>query len=75
METFGQGNTAYWTNTERQLEAKILNVLGGGGGGGTVGCGVVDPVAAPSGSCALYFNQLAGSLWGWNGVSWTPIVV
>jgi hypothetical protein len=75
-ETFSQGNVPWWTNTERQLLAKILNAIGGGGGGGGgVSCGAVNPVAAPSSTCAIYFNTAAGSLWAWNGSAWLPLVV
>ena len=53
----------------------VSNITGGGGGGGGVTCGAVDPVAAPSGSCALYVNTVAQSLWYWDGVSWTALIV
>jgi hypothetical protein len=57
-ESFGQGNSVPWhTNTERQLESKILLTLaagGGGGGAGMVGVGSPEGViVAPAGTTYL----------------------
>ena len=64
-----------WQLLELALLQQIVDAGGGGAGGGAVTCGVVDPVAAPSGSCALYVNTVAQSLWYWDGVSWTALIV
>ena len=47
---------------------------GGGGGSGSVLCGAVDPVAAPSGTCGLYYRTNDGSLWKWNGAAWQALL-
>jgi hypothetical protein len=58
--------------------AAILYLLDGGGGGGGGGgeslCGAVDPVAAPSGTCGLYFNTVAQSFWAWDGANWIQLI-
>jgi hypothetical protein len=52
----------------------LQNLSTGGGLGGAVTCGTTDPVAAPSGSCGMYFRKDNGTLWAWNGVSWTELI-
>lgn len=60
---------------EVYLLCQIVNNGGGGGGGSSgVTCGLVDPVAAPTGSCGLYLNQSTGSLWGWDGSAWFALI-
>jgi hypothetical protein len=78
-ETFGQGNTAWWTNTERQLEAKILNKLsaGGTGGAGIVAAGSPQGVVtAPPGT--TYLDSSTGSLWmketGVGNTGWLQLI-
>lgn len=43
-------------------------------GGGSVTCGAADPVAAPTGSCGLYFRTDTGGLWAWNGAAWVALI-
>lgn len=38
----------------------------GGGGGGVTCANAADPVAAPTGTCALYYRSDNGSLWSWS---------
>jgi hypothetical protein len=81
-ETFSQGNVPWWTNTERQLEAKILNAIGSGGGGGTGGAGVVGAgspegvVTAPPGTS--YFDSVDKVFWikqtGTGNTGWYQLV-
>ncbi len=52
----------------------VSAIAAGGGSGGGVACGAVNPVAAPSGTCALYFNTVAHSLWVWNGAAWEALI-
>jgi hypothetical protein len=42
----------------------------GGGGGSGVTCGIVDPVAAPTGSCGIYYRTDTGKMWVWDGAVW-----
>ncbi len=63
-----------WQLIELGLLQQIVDG-GGAGGGGGVTCGAVDPVAAPTGSCAIYFNTAAHSLWAWNGAAWEALIV
>ena len=58
---------------QTQLLCEILNSAAGSGGGGVL-CGVLNPVAAPTGTCALYYRIDNGSLWMWNGVTWVPLI-
>lgn len=51
----------------------IANSISGGGASG-VTCGTADPVAAPSGTCGLYYRTDNGSLWKWNGAAWEEII-
>lgn len=55
------------------LLCQIL-LAGGGGGGVSVSCGIVNPVAAPTGSCAIYYRTDNGAVWVWNGAGWLPII-
>lgn len=52
----------------------IRGISGGGGSGGGVTCSTADPVAAPSGSCALHYRTDNGSLWKWNGAAWQALL-
>lgn len=47
-------------------------IAGGGGGGssGSVTCGAVPPVAAPTGSCGLYYDTNTTALYFWDGAAW-----
>ncbi len=47
---------------------------GGGGSSGGVTCGTTNPVAAPTGTCALYYRTDDGSLWKWNGAAWGQLL-
>lgn len=88
-ETFSQGNVPWWTNPERVLEAKILNVIAGGGGGGGAGGGAGsifrgttnDPngVVTCGTSAGLYYNENTGAWWQFEGgagsnVGWVEII-
>lgn len=42
----------------------------GGGGTGSVLCGAVAPVAAPTGTCALYYDTVTTALYYWDGAAW-----
>ncbi len=64
-ETYSQGDVPFYTNTERVLEAKILNKLNTGagtGGPGVVGVGSPEGVVtAPPGTS--YFDTSTDSFW------------
>jgi|SRR6185436_5583269 len=47
------------------VDCEILQA-GGTGGQSCLLCGDVDPVAAPSCTCAMYYNKMMGALWIWN---------
>lgn len=51
-----------------------ISTGGGGGGSGSVLCGAADPVAAPTGTCGLYYRTDNGSLWKWNGAAWEALI-
>lgn len=57
--------------TEKQLLAALVYIqctTNGGGGGGT-SCGAGAPVAAPTGTCALYIDTDTGTIYAYyNGV-------
>lgn len=56
--------------------AKLLcdiSVSGGVGGGGAI-CGDVDPVDAPTGTCAIYINRINSTLWYWDNTLTTWIL-
>ena len=55
---------------QTQLLCEILALSGGDTGGSGVGCGVVDPVAAPAGGCGIYYRTDTGSVWIWDGAAW-----
>ncbi len=55
-----------------------IAAAGGGGGGssGGVTCGVAAPVAAPTGTCGVYVQQIVPpAFWVWDGAAWQAIVV
>jgi hypothetical protein len=55
------------------LELGLLQQIvdgGGTGGSGGVNCGAADPVAAPAGSCAIYYRTDTGTIFIWNGAAW-----
>lgn len=52
------------------LNEIVTNGTGGGGGSGEVLCGAVDPVAPPTGPCALYFQTVSQALYAWDGAAW-----
>jgi len=50
---------------------------GGGGGTGSVLCAAAaDPVAAPSGTCGIYYRLDNGKVWIWNSgaAAWNQIL-
>jgi hypothetical protein len=52
----------------------LLDSGGSGGGGGSATCGLVDPVAAPTGDCGLYYNTVDQSFWAWSGSAWVELI-
>lgn len=62
-----------WLQT--QLLCEILAVAGGGAGGGAVTCGLVNPVAAPTTTCGIYYRTDTGSIWLWDGAAWQQKIV
>lgn len=76
-ETFSQGNVPWWTNTERQLEAKILNVVTGGGGGGEAGAGSPEGVVTADPG-TTYFDTTNEIFWvkqtGAGNTGWYQLV-
>jgi hypothetical protein len=62
---------------EIYLLCQIASSGGGGGGGGGAGvtCGAVDPVAAPSGTCGLYYRTDNGGVWIWTGAAWLQVII
>jgi hypothetical protein len=58
-----------WMLLELALLQQIVNNGGGGSGGSTL-CGAGAPVAAPSGTCALYINTVDGTLYEFYNGSW-----
>jgi hypothetical protein len=73
-ETYSTGTTPFWTDPLRVIEQKILTKLNTGVGGGGVTCGAADPVAAPTGTCGLYFKTSNGTLWAWTGAAWLELI-
>jgi hypothetical protein len=64
-----------------QTQLLCLLVTGGGTGGGGATCGSGAPVAAPSGTCGLYYDNdsgspTAGGLWFWDngGSAWVKML-
>lgn len=47
---------------------------GGGTGGSGITCGTSDPVAAPAGTCGIYYRTDNGAVWFWNGVAWVVLI-
>ena len=48
-----------------QSQLLIDIAAGGGGGSSCLLCGDVDPVAAPTCECGLYYNRISGGVWVW----------
>ncbi len=48
----------------------VAGITGGGGSGGGVTCGNGVPVAAPTGSCGLYYDKLTNIIYQWDGAAW-----
>ncbi len=46
----------------------------GAGGGGGITCGTVDPVAAPTGTCAIYYRKDTAKFWYWDGAAWQVFI-
>lgn len=63
-----------WEAIKVSLLCQIAAGGGGGGGGSGVTCGVANPVAAPTGTCGLYYRTDDGSLWKWNGAAWGQLL-
>jgi len=65
---------------EVYLLCQIANSGAGGGGGASVTCGAIDPVAAPVGSCSVYYETAAGvtpsSIWIWDSglAAWVKVL-
>lgn len=59
---------------ETSLLCQIMSSGGGGGGGGGATCGTTDPVAAPTGSCGIYYRTDNGALWAWTGSVWLQLI-
>lgn len=47
---------------------------GSSGSGGGITCGVVNPSAAPSGSCAIYYRTDTLQMWFWDGAAWQIVI-
>lgn len=61
------------------LDTIAVNGTGGGGGGGgaaadIVTCADVDPVAAPTGTCAIWINRVSTAVFFWNSTTATWIL-
>lgn len=56
------------------LLCQIASGSSSGGGGGAT-CGTSDPVAAPSGSCGIYYRTDSGAFWYWSGSAWVQFIV
>ncbi len=61
---------AEWRMIELGLLQQIVDGGGGGGGGSGVTCGNGVPVAAPTGSCGLYYDKLTNIIYQWDGAAW-----
>jgi hypothetical protein len=48
----------------------LRGISTGGGVGGSVACGAGAPVAAPSGTCALYIDTNTGALYSYYSGAW-----
>lgn len=59
---------------EIYLLCQIATSGAGGGGSSGVTCGVVDPVAAPTGSCGVYYRTDNGAVWVWKGAVWLQVI-
>lgn len=72
-ESYSSGTVPLLVNTERQLLVKILLSLNAGGGGGSgtsqITSGNGAPSSTPTGA-ALYYDNLTGILYQWNGSAW-----
>lgn len=54
--------------------AAVSGISSGGTGGSGVGCGAIDPVAAPGSACGLYYRTDNGNLWFWDGAAWQAMI-
>lgn len=77
IEEIAAGSACYRCISDFQsAELFLLNTIatngtgGGGSGSGSVLCGAVPPVAAPTGSCALYYDTVSTALYYWDGAAW-----
>ena len=60
---------------QTQLLCEISSAIKGGISGVTgVDCDVVDPTAAPTNPCTLFYNSATGGLWMWNGSAWILMI-
>lgn len=50
------------------------NGISGGSSSSGVTCGISNPVAAPSGSCGLFYRTDNGAVWVWTGAAWLQII-
>jgi hypothetical protein len=82
-ETYSQGNVPWYTNTERVLEAKILNKLNAGGGGGGTGSPGAVGIGSPEGvvtanAGTTYLDTSTNSFWvkssGIGNTGWTELL-
>lgn len=66
-------NPGDWNIIQTQLLCEILQA-GGGGGNSCLLCGAVDPVDAPTCTCAIYYNTVTMRFFIWVGF-WNPIIL
>lgn len=61
--------------TQLLIQLLVATQSGTGGTGG-VECGIVNPVAAPTNTCTLFYNTANQSLWYWDaaGVKWQALI-
>jgi len=87
MTTFDQAQSklndanclSCFTSYQLQLiQSQLLFDISSGGSGGAscLLCGAINPVAAPTCTCALYYNTANGSFWYWdNGLlTWVMLI-
>lgn len=71
-ENFTEGKIPLKVDPLRRLTVKLLNAVntGGGGSGGGVTSGNGPPSGAPTGTSGLYYDNLTGIIYQWNGSAW-----